>query len=432
MGKNFVKKNIAIIGLGYVGLPLAISFGKKYTTYGFDISDEKISNYKKKKDPNNEVSFKEFLEAKFLKFSNNVKDLKKADFVIIAVPTPIDAAKIPDLNLLKNATKTIAKNLKKGSIIIFEPTVYPGVTEEICVPIIEKISGLSWKKDFFVAYSPERINPGDKINTLTSIIKIVAGDCPSTLKIVSELYESIIDAGIFKVSNIKIAEAAKVIENTQRDLNIALMNELAVIFKKMDIDTNEVINAANSKWNFLNFRPGLVGGHCVGVDPYYLTYKSQVLGYNPQVILSGRRINDYIGKFIAKETIKIMIKNNISIKNSNIIILGLTFKENCNDIRNSKVFDIYEELNEFGCKVFVHDPLASNSETKKTYNIELTEWNNLPISNVLIAAVSHDYYIKKPLNSLLSKMKLNGIFIDIKSIYNKEKIIKKGFKVWRL
>ena len=432
MKNNLIGRNVGVVGLGYVGLPLAISFGKKLNTLGFDISEKKILNYKNNIDPNNEISQDEFLKSKFLKFSNEPKKLKNCDFIIVAVPTPIDAAKNPDLRLLKDATKTIAENMKSGSIIIFEPTVYPGVTEEICIPIIEKISGFIWKKDFNVAYSPERINPGDKKNTLSNIIKIVSGDCNKTLEIISNLYELIIKAGTYKVSQIKIAEAAKVIENTQRDLNIALMNELAVIFKKMNIDTNEVINAASSKWNFLSFRPGLVGGHCVGVDPYYLTYKSQVLGYNPQVILSGRRINDYIGKFIANETIKVMIKNNITVKNSNVTILGLTFKENCNDIRNSKVIDIYQELCEFGCNVNVHDPLASSEETQEEYNINLTKWENLAIADVVIAAVSHDYYLKKSNDNLFSIIKSEGIFVDVKSCYNKHELIKRGYKVWRL
>jgi UDP-N-acetyl-D-galactosamine dehydrogenase len=414
MGKNFVKKNIAIIGLGYVGLPLAISFGKKYTTYGFDISDEKISNYKKKKDPNNEVSFKEFLEAKFLKFSNNVKDLKKADFVIIAVPTPIDAAKIPDLNLLKNATKTIAKNLKKGSIIIFEPTVYPGVTEEICVPIIEKISGLSWKKDFFVAYSPERINPGDKINTLTSIIKIVAGDCPSTLKIVSELYESIIDAGIFKVSNIKIAEAAKVIENTQRDVNIALINELAVIFNKLGIDTQSVLDAAGTKWNFIPFVPGLVGGHCIGVDPYYLTHKAITVGYQPEMILSGRRINDSMGSYIADQVAKLMIKKRIHLVDANILIMGLTFKENSPDLRNTGVANLVTAFQDYDCNVDVYDPWVDKVEAKQECGIEPITQPVQGKYDAILLAVAHDEFKNLSPAEIRAFGKKNHVTYDIK------------------
>ena len=426
------KNKIVVLGLGYVGLPLAIAFGKKFPTYGFDVSKSKIESYKLNCDPNGEVSSSEFQKSQFLSFSNDEKIIKQADFIFVAVPTPIDKAKIPDLSLLRKATIMISKNMKKGSIIVFEPTVYPGVTENICIPLLEKEQNFKWKKDFYVGYSPERINPGDKENRLETIVKIVSGDSPETLEKISAVYEDIIDAGIYKVSSIKVAEAAKVIENTQRDLNIALMNELAVIFHKMGVDTSDVIDAANSKWNFLNFRPGLVGGHCVGVDPYYLTYKCQLLGYNPQVILSGRRINDTISNFIAKEIIKKMINKNISIKNATVTMLGLTFKENCNDIRNSKIFDIYNELKEYGCNIILHDPLASEKEIKNEYNVLTTSWNKLSKSDVLVVAVSHDFYLNQPLYNLLKLLNPKGIFVDIKSSFDKNYISKKGFDLWRL
>jgi UDP-N-acetyl-D-galactosamine dehydrogenase len=336
---------IAVVGLGYVGLPLAVEFGKKFRTIGFDLSVEKIESYKRFIDPTGEVSSEDLKAATMLEVGTNPAALKEADFVIVAVPTPVDDAHQPDFSPLVGSSKAVGQNLKQGAIVVFESTVYPGATEEVCIPIIERESGKTWKKDFFVGYSPERINPGDKERTVTKIVKVVSGDTPETLATVKEIYGSIITAGVYPASNIKVAEAAKVIENTQRDLNIALMNELAIIFDKIGIDTLEVLQAAGTKWNFLPFRPGLVGGHCIGVDPYYLTHKAQKLGYHPEVILAGRRINDGMGKFIAEKTIKQLIRRGHPVKDCPIIVLGLTFKEDCPDLRNSRVIDVIRDLN---------------------------------------------------------------------------------------
>ncbi len=426
------KKNIiGIIGLGYVGLPLAIAFGKKYKTFGFDISKNKIANYVKDCDPTGEVSKNEFIWSKNLSFHTNAKILKKANIIIVAVPTPIDKANVPDLEPLKQACKVVANNLQKNCIIIFEPTVFPGATEDICIPLIEKYSELKWKKDFNVAYSPERINPGDKQKTLSKIIKVVAADTNKTLEVVDNLYKSIIKAGTFKASSIKVAEAAKVIENTQRDVNIALMNELAMIFNKLQIDTKEVLDAASSKWNFMKFQPGLVGGHCIGVDPYYLTYKAQSEGYNPQLILSGRKINDGMANYLSQVIIKKIIKLNLDNKRSKILILGLTFKENCPDLRNSKVFDLVSDIKEFGFEIDIHDPLVKSEDTKDKL-IKVKNWNELEKYNVIVGAVSHQFYMQKPVLNILKFLKKDGLFIDIKSSYPKQEILNLGFNYWSL
>src|SRR3954451_20314993 len=322
---------VAVVGLGYVGLPLAIEFGKQYRTIGFDLSQDKIDAYRKKVDPTGEVSGEEFKAAEKLEVTTNPRSLREADFIIVAVPTPVDEAHNPDFGPLVSASTSVGRNLTPGATVVYESTVYPGATEEVCIPVLEKHSGLKWKKDFFVGYSPERINPGDKQHTLTKIIKVVSGDSPATLNRVAEVYGSIVTAGVHRASSIKVAEAAKVIENTQRDLNIALVNELAIIFHKIGIDTVEVLQAAGTKWNFLPFRPGLVGGHCIGVDPYYLTYKAETIGYHPQVILSGRKINDGMGKYIAEQTVKEMLRSGFSVLGQNVIVLGFTFKENCPD-----------------------------------------------------------------------------------------------------
>jgi UDP-N-acetyl-D-galactosamine dehydrogenase len=358
---------IAVVGLGYVGLPLAVEFGKKFRTIGFDLSVEKIESYKRFIDPTGEVSGEDLKAATMLEVGTNPAALKEADFVIVAVPTPVDDAHQPDFSPLVGSSKAVGQNLKQGAIVVFESTVYPGATEEVCIPIIERESGKTWKKDFFVGYSPERINPGDKERTVTKIVKVVSGDTSETLATVKEIYGSIITAGVYPASNIKVAEAAKVIENTQRDLNIALMNELAIIFDKIGIDTLEVLQAAGTKWNFLPFRPGLVGGHCIGVDPYYLTHKAQKLGYHPEVILAGRRINDGMGKFIAEKTIKQLIRRGHPVKDCPIIVLGLTFKEDCPDLRNSRVIDVIRELESYGAKVIVHDPVADVKEAHHEY-----------------------------------------------------------------
>lgn len=422
MDKNF---QIAIIGLGYVGLPLALLFGKKYKTLGFDLSANKISNYNKCIDPNNEITENLFIQSKYIEFTTDPKKISQANIIIIAVPTPVDNSNRPDFASLISASETAGRFMQKKTIIVYESTVYPGATEEVCIPILEKFSKMKWKKDFNVGYSPERVNPGDKERTIDKIIKVVSGDNSSTLNILSKIYSSIIPAGIHQAPSIKVAEAAKVIENTQRDLNISLMNELSIIFDLLNINTKDVLEAASTKWNFLKFSPGLVGGHCIGVDPYYLTYKSEQLGYHPQVILAGRKINDEMPEYIAKKIIKLLIKNNFLIKKSKIIVLGLTFKENCSDLRNSKVYNLINELEEYGIKVFVHDPLASKIDAEKEYSIQLNKWEDLPNnSDVVIAAVPHDYYLLLPLNKITSKIKNNGLFIDIKSQFSKTEISK--------
>lgn len=424
---------IAVVGLGYVGLPLAVEFGKKYPTAGIDLSADKIAAYRNFIDPTGEVPSEHLRAATQLNYHTDPQALSDADFIIVAVPTPVDKANQPDFTALIKSSEAVGKHIKRGAIVVYESTVYPGATEEVCIPIIEKHSDLKWKKDFFVGYSPERINPGDKERTVTKIVKVVSGDTPQTLKTIAEVYGSIITAGVYPASSIKVAEAAKVIENTQRDLNIALMNELAIIFDKIGIDTLEVLKVAGTKWNFLPFRPGLVGGHCIGVDPYYLTHKSDMLGYHPQVILAGRRINDGMTAYVAQQTVKQIIQTGGAVKGSKVIVLGLTFKENCADLRNSKVADLVRELQEFGCEVSVHDPLAEPKEAMHEYGILLTEWNALPDKvDAIVAAVSHTEYTSKPVTELLFKLKMGGIFIDVKSAYPQEAIEAAGYKLWRL
>ncbi len=423
---------IAVIGIGYVGLPLAIEFGKKFKTFGYDSSREKIISYQQNIDPNGEISNNEIQSSKKLEFTFDPSKIKNADFFVVSVPTPVNSDNIPDLSYIINASKTIALNLKKGSTIIYEPTVFPGATEEICVPILEKYSGLIWKRDFNVGYSPERINPGDKTRSIRDIIKVVSGDTNQTLESIANLYSSIISAGVYKASSIKVAEAAKVIENTQRDLNIALVNELSIIFNKIGIDTQKVLDAACTKWNFIPFKPGLVGGHCIGVDPYYLTYKANLLGYNPKVILAGRETNDNMPNYISSELFKLMKSLNFNIKKSKITILGLTFKENCIDIRNSKVVEMILNLKEKVSNIRLHDPIANTDEALKNYNLSLTLWDDLDESDVIIAAVSHDFYLNKPVDEILQKLKNGGIFVDIKSAYPETEILERGYKLWRL
>ena len=365
------QRIIAVAGLGYVGLPLAVEFGQKFTTIGYDLSEGKVTSYKSGHDPSGAIADESFTTAKRLSFTTDSSRLSKADFIIVTVPTPVDVAHQPDFSPLISASTTVGKHLKRDAIVIYESTVYPGATEEVCIPILERESGLKWQKDFHVGYSPERINPGDKERTLTKVTKVVSGYDTATLEKVADLYGHIITAGVHKVRSIKVAEAAKVIENTQRDLNIALMNELALIFNRLGIDTLEVLEASGTKWNFLPFRPGLVGGHCIGVDPYYLTHKAEMLGYHPQVILAGRRINDGMASFIAQQTVKQLLRAGSPVKNAKIIVLGLTFKENCSDLRNSKVADVVRELQDFGCDVSVHDPVASPDEALHEYAIQL-------------------------------------------------------------
>jgi UDP-N-acetyl-D-glucosamine/UDP-N-acetyl-D-galactosamine dehydrogenase len=423
---------IAVVGLGYVGLPLAVEFGKKFETVGFDLAHDKVKAYRDYLDPTGEVSSEDLRAATHLTYHTDPAVLRDADFIVVAVPTPVDDAHQPDMTPLVKSSESVGKNLKPGAIIVYESTVYPGATEEICIPIIERHSGLAWKRDFFVGYSPERINPGDKERTVTKIVKVVSGDTPETLATVKEVYGAIITAGVYSASSIKVAEAAKVIENTQRDLNIALMNELAVIFHKIGIDTLEVLQAAGTKWNFLPFRPGLVGGHCIGVDPYYLTHKADMLGYHPQVILAGRRINDSMGKYVAEQTVKRMIAQDIQIKGADVIVLGLTFKENCPDLRNSKVIDVIRELQSYGIKVHVHDPLAANTEAEHEYGVSLTRWDALPKAHAIVAAVSHKQYLEKGVPSLLEKLQRGGVFVDVKSAYDPDATRAGGASLWRL
>lgn len=423
---------VAVVGLGYVGLPLAVEFGKKRKTIGYDLSKSKIESYQRGLDPTGEVSGEDLRAASQLLFTADSAELSQADYIVIAVPTPVDLAHQPDFSALKGASEAVGKHMKKGAIVIYESTVYPGATEEICIPVLEKHSGMKWKNDFHVGFSPERINPGDKQHTLTRILKVVSGDDGDTLEKISQLYESVITAGVHRASSIKVAEAAKVIENTQRDLNIALMNELAIIFDKLDIDTQEVLQAAGTKWNFLPFRPGLVGGHCIGVDPYYLTHKAEMVGYIPQVILAGRRINDSMAKFVAEQTIKHIIKADINVRGARVNILGLSFKENCPDLRNSKVADLISELESFGVEIHVHDPVADPEEARHEYGVELVSWEELPSADALIVAVSHREFVERPLADFQSKMSSCGCFIDVKSQFDPVALREAGINVWRL
>ncbi|MDR3163422.1 MAG: nucleotide sugar dehydrogenase [Helicobacteraceae bacterium] len=425
-------ETVAVIGLGYVGLPLAVEFGRITRTIGFDTSEYKVKICRQGKDPSRELSDDAVRAAKLLEYTTEASLLGEADRIVIAVPTPVDKARIPDFRPLIEASRSAGKYMKKGVIVIYESTVYPGATEEVCVPVLESESGMRWKEDFFVGYSPERINPGDPEHTLTNILKVVSGDTPETLEKIANLYLRIIRAGVFRAASIKTAEAAKVIENTQRDLNIALMNELAMIFNGLGIDTSAVLEAAGTKWNFLRFKPGLVGGHCIGVDPYYLTYKAQTSGYHPQVILAGRRINDGMGKYIAEQTIKRIIAVGGSVKGVKVNVLGLTFKENCSDLRNSKVADIIAELRSYGAEIYVHDPHSDRQTAGEEYGVELTEWGNMPAAKAIIAAVSHSEYLRMPIGDLAAKLEKNGCFIDVKSAFDQAALEAAGISVWRL
>ena len=428
------KKKICVMGLGYVGLPLAVLLNKKFSVIGLDIDNERIKDLKLGIDKTNELENKKIKNCS-VEFTSDANELKKSGIIIVTVPTPIDEYKIPDLSPVKNTTKMIGQYLQKDSIVVYESTVYPGVTEEICIPILEKESGLKWKKDFNVGYSPERINPGDKEHTVEKIKKIVSGDTKETLDILYEVYGAIITAGIHRTASIKTAEAAKVIENIQRDLNIALVNELSIIFHKMNIDTNEVLEAAGTKWNFIKFVPGLVGGHCIGVDPYYLTFKAESLGYNPQVILAGRRINDSMGKYVAENIVKQLIKTGKSVKGSKVLILGLTFKENTSDIRNTRIVDIYNELKEYEIKSYIYDPYVDKKSAKNEYNIELIDdvKNNKPYAAIVLG-VKHKEFLH---NFSLDKckeisVKNQAILIDIKGMYDRQEAKDKKIAYWRL
>lgn len=424
--------SVAVIGVGYVGLPLVIEFGKHFKTIGFDVSRDKIEKCRAGQDPSREIPDADMALAVHAEYSFDPADLVRADFVIVAVPTPVDDARIPDFRPLINASRAIGAHLKPGAVVIYESTVYPGATEEICIPELERAGGKVWQRDFFVGYSPERINPGDREHRLTNVLKVVAGDSLATLEKVAALYETIVEPGVHRCSSIKAAEACKVIENTQRDLNIALMNELAIIFDKIGIDTTEVLEAAGTKWNFLKFRPGLVGGHCIGVDPYYLTHKAEMLGYHPQVILAGRRINDGMGKYIAEQTVKQMIAAGCYIKGARVNVLGLTFKENCADLRNSKVVDIIQELRTYGVEVFVHDPEADPDEAMHEYGVRLLSWDDLPRADAIVGAVSHRRFNTLGAEDLARKLIKGGCVIDVKSAFDATALTSAGLRVWRL
>ena len=426
--------SVAVVGLGYVGLPLAVEFGKAVPTFGYDLSAEKIEHYRRGHDPMGEVTTDDLQAARFLTYSTDPAVLGQADVIIVAVPTPVDEAHIPDFRPLVGASTAVGRQMKRGAVVVFESTVYPGATEEVCIPVLERESGLVWKRDFHVGYSPERVNPGDKLRTLRTIVKVVAGDDEQTARQLADLYGRVVDAGIHVASSIKVAEAAKVIENTQRDLNIALMNELAIVFDRIGIDTLEVLEAAGTKWNFLPFRPGLVGGHCIGVDPYYLTHKAEMLGYHPQVILAGRRINDGMAGFVATTTVQHMIRRGGCTPGDTVVVLGLTFKEDCPDLRNSKVADLIANLKGFGLNVVVHDPMADPGEAMHEYGLTLTPWEQLPTdAKAVVMAVAHRSYREMPVETLLAPLGgVPGVFVDIKSAADRAAVERAGHTFWRL
>jgi len=433
---------VAIVGLGYVGLPLAVAFGRQRRTIGLDLNEAKLAQYRAGRDPSGEVDADALAAAAHLEFTSDPARLAAASVIIVVVPTPIDAARRPDLGPLEGACRSVGANMRPGAIVVFESTVYPGCTEEVCVPLLERASGMAWSggsaagqaadAGFYVGYSPERINPGDREHRLETITKVVAGDTPRTLDTLAALYGEVVHAGIHRAASIKVAEAAKVIENTQRDLNIALMNELALIFNRLGIDTLDVLEAAGTKWNFLPFRPGLVGGHCIGVDPYYLTYKAEAVGHHPQVILAGRKTNDNMGKFVAEQTVKRMVHNGHRVSGARVAVLGLTFKENCPDLRNSKVVDIIAELREYCCEVLVHDPLANAAEAHEEYGIALSELTELHDCQAVILAVPHRDYLAFSFAQFAAMMDAGGTLIDIKSVLDRAGLAAAGLQVWRL
>jgi len=411
---------IAIIGLGYVGLPLAVEFAKKFRTFGFDIKKQRVSELNSAQDNTLEVSSDELRSVPNLSFSSDLNEIRQANVYIVTVPTPVDANKQPDLTPLRKASETVGEVVAKGDVVIYESTVYPGATEEVCLPIVEKISGLIFNTDFYAGYSPERINPGDKLHRLPNIKKITSGSTPESADFVDKLYSSIITAGTHKASSLKVAEAAKVIENTQRDLNIALVNELSLIFNRLGIDTQEVLEAAGTKWNFLPFRPGLVGGHCIGVDPYYLTYKAQEVGYHPEIILAGRRINDGMGSYVAKQVVKLLIKKEHKVAGAKVLIKGITFKENCPDIRNSRVIDVINEFKEFSCDVMVYDPWANSEEVKDEYGITLLKKEELSQTfDAIVIAVAHNEFVQNSFSHLCHD---RSVVYDIKAVLEKDQI----------
>nr|WP_276592788.1 nucleotide sugar dehydrogenase [Methylobacterium sp. GC_Met_1] len=428
-----VAESVAVVGLGYVGLPLALAFGRMRTTIGYERSADKVAAYRAGRDPAGEVDAATFESARHLTITDDPVALSAVDVIIVTVPTPVDAAQRPDFDLLIQAAALVGQHMRPGTTVVFESTVYPGATEEICIPVLEQSSGLRWKTDFFVGYSPERINPGDREHSLARVVKIVSGDTPETLARLGALYGSIIEAGIHAAASIRVAEAAKVIENTQRDLNIALMNELSLIFDKLGLDTLEVLEAAGTKWNFLPFRPGLVGGHCIGVDPYYLTHKAAMIGYHPQVILAGRRINDSMAAHVARGTVKRIVRGGGGPGGGRVIVLGLTFKENCADLRNSKVADLVRELEDFGCTVAVHDPRASAAEARAEYGLALVDWDDLPsAADAVVIAVPHRDYAALGPEAITARLRPGGLVVDVKALHDRATFARLGFEVWRL
>lgn len=428
------KEKLSLVGLGYVGMPIAVAFARKIKVVGFDLNAAKIDLYKSGVDPTNEVG-DDVIKNTTVEFTADPSKLREAKFHIVAVPTPVNDDHTPDLTPVEGASRILGQNLTKGSIVVFESTVYPGVTEDICVPILEKESGLKCGVDFKIGYSPERINPGDKVHRLETITKIVSGMDEETLNEVAHIYELVVEAGVYRAESIKVAEAAKVIENSQRDINIAFMNELSIIFNKMGIDTKSVLSAAGTKWNFLKFQPGLVGGHCIGVDPYYLTYKAEQLGYHSQIILSGRRINDDMGKYVAENLVKNLIKADIPVKSAKVAILGFTFKENCPDTRNTKVIDIYKELQEYGITPMVVDPAADAAEAKRLYGITFNTMEDIKDMDAVIIAVSHKQFLtldKEKISSLYSKANAKKVLVDIKGIFDRKEYSTEDYIYWRL
>ena len=426
------EEKLAVVGLGYVGMPLAVAFARKVDVIGYDLNSQKIALYKAGKDPTNEVG-DEAVKNTTVEFTTDEEKLKEARFFIVAVPTPVNRDHTPYLGPVESASEIVGRNLTSGSIVVYESTVYPGVTEEVCVPILEQFSGLKCGKDFKVGYSPERINPGDKVHRLETITKIVSGMDEESLETIAKVYELVIDAGVYRAESIKVAEAAKVIENSQRDINIAFMNELSIMFNRMGIDTQAVLKAAGTKWNFLKFTPGLVGGHCIGVDPYYLTYRAEMLGYHSQIISAGRRINDDMGRYVARSVVKKLIEADKAVKNARVAILGVTFKENCPDTRNSKVIDIVRELEEYGIKPLVVDPEADAEEAKRLYDLDLSKAEDLKEMDAVIIAVAHDKFKTLSAESLESLYGVGKrVLADVKGILNKDEMVRRGFVYWRL
>jgi len=423
---------VAVVGLGYVGLPLAVAFGRRFPTVGYDLDAKKVAAYREFRDPTGEVPEAALREAAGLECTTDPARIGDVDFVVVAVPTPVDETHQPDFGPLVSASETVGRHLKRGAVVVYESTVYPGATEEVCIPVLETHSGMTWKRDFFVGYSPERINPGDRQHTLERIVKVVSGDTPETLEKVAQLYGAVVTAGVYRASGIRVAEAAKVIENTQRDLNIAFVNELAILFHRLGLDTLEVLEAAGTKWNFLPFRPGLVGGHCIGVDPYYLTHKAEAAGYHPQVILAGRRINDGMGKFVAEQTVKTMIQGGSPIKGARVNVLGLTFKEDCPDLRNSRVVDVVRELESYGIEVFLHDPMANLAEVRHEYGRDPVPFDRLPVADALVLAVAHQAFRSRPLSDFLGRLAPGGCVSDVKAMFDPAAVRAAGASFWRL